>query len=97
MMKFLADKAGMAFVLLALLMTSHLAFLGFGAMHCRELNLRALEKGHTGHLWEGASIDPKDAKRTMAEGCSNYAETFQNAAASYVAVILALMAPLPRK
>ena len=92
MMKFLADKAGMAFTLLAMLMTSHLAFLGFGAMHCRELNLQALKRGETSHLWNG------EAKtKTVGEGCANYAETFQDAAASYVAVILALMAPLPRK
>ena len=87
------DKATWVLGLLGILMASHLSFLGFGAVHCRELNLRALEDGQTSHLWNGDEPKP----RTVGEGCANYAATFQGAAETYIAILLALMAPLPRK
>ena len=97
MMKFLADKASIPLGLLGLLMASHLTFLGFGALHCRELNLKALERGESVRPQFGLSEEQGGQKRTIGEGCSNYTDTFQSAAETYIAIILALMAPLPKR
>lgn len=71
------NKHTAALGLLALLMSSHLAFLGFGAMHCHDLVMENPEK--------------------ITEQCNKSTEIFQEAAQMYIAIILALMAPLPTK
>ena len=70
------SKHTAALGLLALLMSSHLAFLGFGAKHCHDL------------------VISEPAKIT--EQCNRSTEIFQEAAQMYIAIILALMAPLPK-
>lgn len=77
MLKLPDDKQTWALGLLGILMTAHLAFLGFGAKHCADLVMR----------------DPA----LITEQCNESTAIFQRAAETYVAIILALMAPLPRK
>ena len=66
-------KQDWSFILLGMLMASHLAFLGFGAKHCAELAKQG----------------------TFTEQCGEATTTFQRAAETYVAIILALMPPMP--
>jgi len=70
----LKSKATWALGLLAILMVSHLMFLGIGASGCRQL----IVSGH---------VD-------IPEQCENTSGIFQRAAETYIAIILALMAPL---
>ena len=70
------SKHTAALGLLALLMSSHLIFLGFGAKHCHDIIVANPEK--------------------ITEQCKRSTEIFQEAAQMYIAIILALMAPLPK-
>lgn len=76
-MEVLKSKTTWALGLLAMLMVSHLMFLGMGASGCREL------------IIAGRSDIP--------EQCENTSGVFQRAAETYIAIILALMAPLGDK
>ena len=70
----LKSKATWALGMLAVLMASHLTFLGMGASGCRELVI---------------------AGRTdIPEQCGDSSGIFQRAAETYIAIILALMAPI---
>ncbi len=73
----LKSKSTWALGLLALLMASHLLFLGMGAAGCRQL----IVAGRT----------------DLPAQCDNTSSIFQRAAETYVAIILALMAPLSGK
>ena len=70
------SKHTAALGLLALLMSSHLAFFGFGAKHCHDI----------------VHANPT----SITEQCGRSTEIFQEAAQMYIAIILALMAPLPK-
>ena len=70
----LKTKSTWALVLLAVLMASHLAFLGVGASGCRQLIMNGREN--------------------LPIQCDNTSGIFQRAAETYIAIILALMAPL---
>ena len=70
------NKHTAALGLLALLMSSHLAFLGFGGLHCHNLVTEKPEQ--------------------ITDQCNRSTEIFQEAAQMYIAIILALMAPLPK-
>ncbi len=70
----LRSKSSWALGLLAVLMISHLAFLGIGASGCRELIVAG--------------------RKDIPEQCKDTGAIFQRAAETYIAIILALMAPL---
>ena len=101
-MKNLMNKQLWVLGLLGTLMISHLAFLGFGAMHCRDLTLKYLEGNKLPEPHK--LLKPDDAVpftnapyKGVTEQCANSTATFQRAAETYVAILLALMAPLPTK
>lgn len=62
-------------MMLALLMTAHLAVLGFGAVSCDKRSARSQEIGNV---------------------CQNITGSLQQAVETYIAVILALMAPISK-
>ena len=69
-----SDSKNWALGLLAILMISHLSFLGYGATHCHDMSIRNPE--------------------SITKQCNESTSIFQRAAETYVAIILALMAPL---
>ena len=70
----LKSKSTWALGLLAVLMASHLVFLGIGASGCRQLII--------------------DGRENLPAQCDDTSGIFQRAAETYIAIILALMAPL---